>query len=87
MKELHKENIIKYLKSEAYTPLKLSKLAQELGVTAEDQALFNSAFEVFTKAVHVVIGQRNLIDLRPLLHELVGLFRANLKEFGYLHPA
>lgn len=87
MKELHKENIIKYLQSEAYAPLKLSRLAQALGVAAEDQALFNRAFEELTKAGHVVIGQRNLIDLRPLPNELVGIFRANPKGFGFVIPS
>ncbi len=82
-----KDTIIRFLKHDDYIPLKLGKLARELGITPENYPQFKEAFDELCVAGHVVIGHRNLIDLRPLPQQITGTFRANPKGFGFVIPS
>jgi ribonuclease R len=82
-----KDTIIRFLKHDDYTPLKLGKLARELGITPENFPQFKQAFDDLCAAGHVVIGHRNLVDLRPLPQQITGVFRANPKGFGFVIPS
>jgi len=86
MAEVLKKQIIKFLKHPDYTPLKLTKLAKALGVGSEDYADFKIAFDELRRAGHVVIDERNLVNLPPLSGRIIGTFRANPKGFGFVTP-
>lgn len=86
MQEIYRKNILKHLQDDQYTPVKLSRLARDLGVDDADYAEFKAAFDELRGAGHVIIGQRNLIDLQPLSNQVVGTFRANPKGFGFVVP-
>ena len=86
MQEIFRKNILKYLQDDQYTPVKLSRLARDLGVSDADHAQFKAAFEELRGAGHVIIGQRNLIDLQPISGQVVGTFRANPRGFGFVIP-
>jgi len=86
MQEIFRKNILKYLQDDNYTPVKLSRLARDLGVSDADHTEFKAAFEELRGAGHVIIGQRNLIDLQPISGQVVGTFRANPKGFGFVIP-
>jgi ribonuclease R len=86
MQEIYRKNILKHLQDDQYTPVKLSRLARDLGVDDADYTEFKAAFDELRSAGHVIIGQRNLIDLQPMSSQVVGTFRANPKGFGFVVP-
>ncbi len=86
MPEIYKEKILKLLKHADYKPLKLTHLAKELGVGAEDYPQFKLAFELLQQAGHVVIGTGNLVSLPSVSGRFIGRFRANPKGFGFVIP-
>ncbi|MBP8304006.1 MAG: ribonuclease R [Phycisphaerae bacterium] len=86
MDETFKTTIIRYLKEDDYEPIKLAKLARELGVDEEDYPAFHAGFEELRKAGHVIVGQGNLVDLPPMSGTVTGTFRANPRGFGFVVP-
>jgi ribonuclease R len=84
MKESLKNQILKYLRHAEYRPVKLQKLARELGVSSEDFPVFKTAFDELQTTGAVIIGQGGLIELRPLTGQVVGTFRANPRGFGFV---
>ena len=86
MPEIFKEKILKLLKHGDYKPLKLTHLARELGVGAEDYPQFKLAFDLLQQAGHIVIGAGNLISLPSVSGRFIGKFRANPKGFGFVIP-
>jgi ribonuclease R len=86
MPEVYQKRIIKLLKHEDYSPLKLQHLARALGVGSEDYQQFKNAFDEMRSAGHVVIGAKNLITLPPVSGKIIGTFRANPRGFGFIVP-
>jgi len=86
MQETFKKTIIRYLRDDDYEPIKLARLAHDMGVEAEDYPAFQAAFEDLRKAGHVIVGQGNLVNLPPMSGTVVGTFRANPKGFGFVVP-
>jgi ribonuclease R len=86
MPEIFKEKILKLLKHGDYKPLKLTHLARELGVGAEDYPQFKLAFDQLQQAGHVVMGAGNLISLPSVSGRFIGKFRSNPKGFGFVIP-
>ena len=74
MLESLKETIIRFLGHDTYTPLKLGKLARELGITTENYPLFKQAFDELHAAGHVVIGHGNS-RARGVKNALLGISR------------
>lgn len=87
MEEALKKHIIKHLQEETYIPVNLTQLAAELGIEENDYPAFKEAFDQLRNAGHVVIGQKNRIDLRPLPGQIIGIFRANARGFGFVCPS
>jgi len=87
MEETLKKHIIKHLQDETYVPVKLDQLARDLGIRDEDYPAFQAAFDQLRGAGHVVIGQKSRIDLRPLPDQIIGIFRANARGFGFVCPS
>jgi len=86
MLEVIKKRIIKLIKHDSYTPVKLPQLAKSLGVCEEDFPQFKEAFDQLQKAGHVVIGSRALVTLPAMPNRITGTFRANPKGFGFIIP-
>ncbi|NQV34358.1 MAG: ribonuclease R [Phycisphaeraceae bacterium] len=87
MQEALKKHIIKHLQEETYIPVKLAQIARDLGIGDEDYPAFETAFDQLRNAGHIVIGQKNRIDLRPLPSQIIGIFRANARGFGFVAPS
>ena len=87
MQEELKKHIIKHLQNETYVPAKLAQIARDLGIGDEDYPEFEAAFDQLRNAGHVVIGQKQRIDLRPLPDQIIGIFRANARGFGFVCPS
>ena len=75
MQEIYRKNILKHLQDDQYTPVKLSRLARDLGVDEADYAEFKAAFDELRSAGHIIIGQHNLIDLQPMSSQVVARSR------------
>ncbi|MGD2094305.1 MAG: ribonuclease R [Phycisphaerales bacterium] len=86
MAEIYKDRILKLLKHNDYSPLKLNQLAKALGVSSEHYQDFKTAFDQLRQAGHVVIGAKNLVSLPSLAGQITGTFRANPKGFGFVIP-
>ncbi len=86
MPQVHKDRILKFLKREEYTPLKLAQLAKALGVDEDAYPAFQTAFDELRQAGHVVVGAGNAIMLPSIAGQVVGHFRRNPKGFGFVIP-
>ena len=86
MPQVYKDRILKFLKREEYQPLKGAQLARALGVADDAYAEFKVAFDELRRAGHIVIGSGNLVALPAMASQVVGVFRANPKGFGFVCP-
>ncbi len=86
MPQVYKDRILKFLKREEYQPLKVAQLARALGVADDAYAEFKVAFDELRRAGHIVIGSGNLVALPAMASQVVGVFRANPKGFGFVCP-
>ncbi|MCK4886274.1 MAG: RNB domain-containing ribonuclease, partial [Planctomycetes bacterium] len=86
MLEVIKKRIIKLIKHDSYTPVKLSQLAKSLGVSETDYPQFKEAFDQLKKSGHVIIGARSSVTLPAMANRITGTFRANSKGFGFIIP-
>jgi len=86
MPQIYKDRILKFLKRPEYQPLKLAQLARSLGVAEDAYPEFKTAFDDLRRAGHVVIGSGNVITLPAMAGQIVGVFRANPKGFGFVCP-
>ena len=86
MPQVYKDRILKFLKRQEYQPLKLAQLARALGVSEDAYTEFKTAFDELGQAGHVIIGAGNLVTLPSMAGQVVGIFRANRKGFGFVCP-
>ncbi len=86
MPNVFRDRIIKLLRHDDYTPLKVAQLAKSLGVESDAYPEFKVAFDELRRAGHVVIGSGNLVTLPAMTGQVVGIFRANPKGFGFIVP-
>jgi ribonuclease R len=87
MEDALKKHIIKHLQDETYVPVKFEQLAGDLGIGQDDLPAFREAFDQLCAVGHVVIGTKNRIDLQPLPSQVIGVFRANARGFGFVCPS
>jgi ribonuclease R len=86
MPQVYKDRILKFLKRDEYQPLKLAQLARALGVDDDACTEFKVAFDELRRAGHIVIGSGNVVSLPAMASQVVGVFRANPKGFGFVCP-
>ena len=86
MAEIYKSRIIKLLRRDDYTPVKVAELARTLGVDADAYPEFKNAFDELRRAGHVIMGAGDLVTLPAISGQVVGTFRANAKGFGFVVP-
>jgi ribonuclease R len=84
-----KRRLLHHLRHDDYTPKKVSDLAEELGIAEEERAEFQAAIDQFrdeglvqvTQGGHVMLP--SLADMGP---EITGIFRKNMRGFGFVEP-
>jgi len=86
MPQVYKDRILRFLQREEYQPLKVAQLARALGVDDDAYTEFKMAFDELRRAGHIVIGAGNLVALPAMAAQVVGVFRANPKGFGFVCP-
>jgi len=86
MPQVYKDRILKFLKREEYQPLKVAQLASALGVGDDAYDQFKIAFDELRRAGHIVTGAGNAVSLPAMAGQVVGVFRANPKGFGFVCP-
>ena len=86
MPQVYKDRILRFLQREEYQPLKVAQLARALGVDDDAYTEFKMAFDELRRAGHIVIGAGNLVALPAMAGQVVGVFRANPKGFGFVCP-
>jgi ribonuclease R len=86
MPQVYKDRILKFLKREEYQPLKVAQLARALGVSEDAYTEFKVAFDELRRAGHIVIGTGSVVTLPAMAGQVVGVFRANAKGFGFVCP-
>ena len=84
--ELIKKQILTTLTRRDYKPVTPKKLAQSIGVAADDYAQFQAALEQMRSQQQVVIDARKNVSLPAMGHRVVGTFRANPRGFGFVIP-
>jgi ribonuclease R len=86
MSEIQKREIIRFLKHDDYSPMKVGALARALGVKVENREAFGLAVEELRSAGHIVVGSKETLGLQGLSGRITGTFRANVKGFGFVMP-
>ena len=86
MIEVFKRQILKLLNRKDYSPLKTSALEKALKIDAEQRHFFKSAFDQLKKTGKIIVGPKNLIILPEISSNIIGIFRANPKGFGFVTP-
>lgn len=86
MLDYYKKALLRRLQSNDYAPVKLNRVAQDLGIAADRVAAFKEAFEDLRRAGQVVYGPGNTVKLPPPGSQIIGTYRANASGFGFVSP-
>ncbi|MFA5554131.1 MAG: ribonuclease R [Phycisphaerae bacterium] len=86
MLDNYSESIKKAVGRRDYKPVKLSKLAKNLGVEQKDYAQFKEAFRQLRQNGQIAITGGNLVTPALASSLVTGTFRANPKGFGFVVP-
>jgi ribonuclease R len=86
MPQRYTNTILRYIANTRYEPRTLRQLAQDLGVDDADFGQFKEAAEGLLDDGCVILGSSDTIALPPPGKEMVGVFRAHEKGFGFLQP-
>lgn len=86
MSDRYTSTILRYIANTRYEPRTLRQLAHDLGVEDAEFGQFKSAAEALLEDGCVILGSSDTIALPPPGKEMVGVFRAHEKGFGFLQP-
>jgi ribonuclease R len=86
MPQRYIEAIIKHLASRGYSPLKPRQLARQLGVSDEDYGTFRQAVRQLQDSGRVMLGAKNALTLPQMTRQVIGVYRANPRGFGFVVP-
>ena len=82
----YKKRLLAHLSHESYTPSDVEKLAEDLGVEADEFDDFSEAVAELARGGHVVWGDNELVTLPPIGAEVTGTFKKHPKGFGFIIP-
>ena len=82
----YKKRLLAHLSHENYKPSDIERLAEDLGVTADEFEDFSEAVQGLAEDGHVLWGDNNIVTLPPIGNEVVGAFRKHAKGFGFIIP-
>ena len=83
--ELSKQ-ILRHVSSKQYKPVKLRKLAVNVGVDEGDFGVFREAVKDLMRAGRVVLGGGNQVMLPEAGGAIIGRFRGHERGFGFVVP-
>ncbi len=86
MPQRYTKSILRHIANTRYEPRTLRQLAQDLGITDADFSQFKEAAENLLEDGCVILGSSDTIALPPPGKEMVGIFRAHERGFGFLQP-
>jgi ribonuclease R len=86
MSDRYTSTILRYIANTRYEPRTLRQLAHDLGVDNAEFGQFKSAAEALLDDGCVILGSSDTIALPPPGKEMIGVFRAHEKGFGFLQP-
>lgn len=86
----YERRLLDHLSHERYAPSTVQTLAQDLGIGADDSDEFEAAINELAKRKLIVRdggGASSTVRLPTMPDEVVGVFRKNVKGFGFVIPA
>ncbi len=86
MLDYYKKALLRHLQSSDYTPVKLNRVAQDLGIAAEAVAMFKEAFEDLRQTGQADYGPGQTVKLPSPGSQIIGTYRANAGGFGFVSP-
>ncbi|MEZ6193303.1 MAG: ribonuclease R [Phycisphaerales bacterium] len=86
MSDRYTSSILRHIADTRYEPRTLRQLAQDLGVADDEFDQFKAAADALLEDGCVILGSSDTIALPPPGKEMVGVFRAHEKGFGFLQP-
>ena len=86
MSDRYTSTILRHIADTRYEPRTLRQLAQDLGVDDKEFNQFKAAAQALLDDGCVILGSADTIALPPPGKEMVGVFRAHEKGFGFLQP-
>ncbi len=86
MSDRYTSTILRHIADSRYEPRTLRQLAQDLGVDDAEFDQFKSAAQALLDDGCVIFGSSDTIALPPPGKEMVGVYRAHEKGFGFLQP-
>ena len=86
MSDRYTSTILRHIADSRYEPRTLRQLAKDLGVEDSEFEQFKTAAEALLEDGGVILGSADTIALPPPGKEMVGVFRAHEKGFGFLQP-
>jgi len=84
--EHYSERILKFIQAKEYRPQQMDELARALGIGGAEQGDFHAACKALMRTGRVVLGSRNTLALPGMPGRVVGVFRGNLRGFGFIVP-
>ncbi len=86
MADRYTSSILRHIADTRYEPRTLRQLAQDLRVADHEFDQFKAAADALLDDGCVILGSADTIALPPPGKEMVGVFRAHEKGFGFLQP-
>jgi ribonuclease R len=80
------DRILKHMGRSGYQPLKLRRLAREMGIADDEYGDFRAAARALMKSGRIVLGSASALTLPEPSGVVVGHFRANPRGFGFVIP-
>ena len=86
MPDRYADAIVKFLSAREYQPLTPRQIARQMGVGDDDYGAFRGAVKRLRDTGRAVLGGRDALMLPEMTREVVGVYRANPRGFGFLVP-
>ena len=80
------ERIVHYLNRPDYEPMKARRLARAMSVGEAEYGDFQDAVDALRRVGRVVLGTKNALMLPYAAGQIVGIYRANPRGFGFVIP-
>ena len=86
MSEHIQRKILQHVADKRYQPRDVDELADELHIAPEERELFRTAVTQLAEDGQVVLSSSDHVTLPPPGREVIGVFRANERGFGFIVP-
>jgi ribonuclease R len=83
----YERRLLDHLAHDRYTASDVDRLARDLGVDEDSQAEFQAAVDDLVERGRLVRDAQGALRLPPLPEEVEGMFKKNVRGFGFVIPA